>query len=123
MATELAAAEDQFAQAWTDIRNASPYYREHLAQGAPIGSLAAVRQSLGSQNGLLLFYYLGAKQSVLLVIGDERTPVDVVELEIPQPLADSLHVSAGHFDPAHGMVPYGRASIWPTCAIGPAVGG
>jgi CHAT domain-containing protein len=67
-----------------------------LAQGTPIGSLAAVRQLMARRDSVMLFYYLGAKQSFLLVIGDERTPVDVVPLEIPQALADGLHVSAGH---------------------------
>ena len=104
LAKQLAAAEDQFAQAWTDIRNASPYYREQLAHGARIGSLATVRQTLARRGGLLLFYYLGAKQSFLLVIGDERTPVEVVALEIPQPLADGLHVAAGPLTRA-AMVP------------------
>ncbi len=104
LATQLAVAEDQFTQAWTDIRNSSPYYREHLAQGTPIGSLSAVRQSMARRDSLMLFYYLGAKQSFLLVIGDERKPVDVVALEIPQALADGLHVSAGHLTRA-GTVP------------------
>jgi len=92
---QLSATQDEFAAVWTDIRNASPFYRQQLARGTPIGSLAAVRRQMGQSKGLMLFYYLGSKESSLLVIGGEQTPVEVVPLVIPQALADGLHVAAG----------------------------
>ncbi len=93
---EFAAAQDQFAAVWGEIRNASPFYRERLSRDAAIGSLAAARQSMQRSDGMLLFYYLGAKQSYLLLVGDEKTPVEIVPLEIPLVLADSLRIRAGH---------------------------
>jgi CHAT domain-containing protein/tetratricopeptide (TPR) repeat protein len=95
LATEYAAAQDEFAQVWTDIRNASPFYREQLGRGAPIGSLAAIRKIIGDSKGLMLFYYLGSKESDLLVIGGPDRPVEVVPLVIPEALAGGLHVKAG----------------------------
>ena len=89
------AAQDDFARVWTDIRNASPFYREQLAKGAPIGSLASVRQLMDETHGLMLFYYLGSKASYLLVIGGPDKPVDVVPLVIPEPLSAGLHIKAG----------------------------
>ncbi len=92
---QLATTQDEFAQVWTDIRNASPFYRQQLARGTPIGSLAAVRKQMGESKGLMLFYHLGSKDSYLLVIGDEKTPVEVVPLVIPEALANALKVPAG----------------------------
>ena len=66
---EYAATQDEFAAVWTEIRNANPFYREQLRRGAPIGSLAAIRQFMDETQGLMLFYYLGSKESHLLIIG------------------------------------------------------
>ncbi|HKD37521.1 MAG TPA: tetratricopeptide repeat protein, partial [Pirellulales bacterium] len=95
LAKEYSAAQDEFAQVWTAIRNASPFYREQLDRGAPIGSLAAIRQMMGESKGLMLFYYLGSKESHLLVIGGPDRAVEVVPLVIPEALSAGLHVKAG----------------------------
>ncbi len=95
LAKEYATAQDQFAQVWTDIRNASPFYREQLGRGAPIGSLSAIRNMVGESKGLMLFYYLGSQESHLLVIGGPDRAVEIVPLVIPEALAGGLHVKAG----------------------------
>jgi CHAT domain-containing protein/tetratricopeptide (TPR) repeat protein len=95
LAKEYAATQDLFAAVWTEIRNASPFYREQLARGTPIGSLEAIRRMMGESKGLMLFYYLGSKESHLLIIGGPDQPVEVVPLVIPEALAGGLHVKAG----------------------------
>ncbi len=92
---QYAAAQDEFAAVWTEIRNASPFYREQLRRGSPIGSLAAIRQLMDETQGLTLFYYLGSKESYLLVIGSTKQPVEVVPLAVPAVLATGLNVKAG----------------------------
>ncbi len=44
---QYAAAEDEFAAVWTDIRNANPFYREQLRRGSPIGSLPRIAPAHG----------------------------------------------------------------------------
>ncbi|HEV2971141.1 MAG TPA: CHAT domain-containing tetratricopeptide repeat protein [Pirellulales bacterium] len=92
---DYAGAQEQFAQVWTDIRNASSFYREQRERGTPIGSLDSIRRLMGDSHNLMLFYYLGSKESHLLIIGDPQTPVDVVPLVIPEPLAAGLKMKAG----------------------------
>jgi CHAT domain-containing protein/tetratricopeptide (TPR) repeat protein len=92
---QYAATQDEFAAVWTEIRNANPFYREQLRRGAPIGSLAAIRQLMDETQGLMLFYYLGSKESHLLIIGGTQQPVEVVALAVPDALAASLNVKAG----------------------------
>jgi CHAT domain-containing protein/tetratricopeptide (TPR) repeat protein len=92
---QYAATQDEFAAVWTEIRNANPFYREQLRRGSPIGSLAAVRQLMDETHGLMLFYYLGSKESHLLVIGGREQSVEVVPLAVPKALAAGLSVKAG----------------------------
>ena len=50
---------------------------------------------MGESKGLMLFYYLGSKESHLLIIGGPEQPVEVVPLVIPEALAGGLHIKAG----------------------------
>lgn len=92
---EYSGAQDEFAHVWTDIRNASPFYREQLGKDAPIGSLAAIRRMMGPSKELMLFYYLGSKESHLLIVGGPEQPVEVVPLVVPEALAAGLKIKAG----------------------------
>ena len=42
---------------------------------------------MDESKGLMLFYYLGSKESHLLIIGGAKQPVDVVPLTVPEALA------------------------------------
>jgi len=96
LAQELDRTQSEYAQVWTDIRNASPYYRQQLSRDVdPAGSLVVVRSLLDQMHSLMLFYYVGDKKSFLLVIDPADEKVQVVPLEIPTALADGMSVKPG----------------------------
>ncbi|MEX0587133.1 MAG: CHAT domain-containing protein, partial [Pirellulales bacterium] len=74
---------------------ASPLYRELLAQNAKTDSLAAARQTLLSERSLMLFYYLGTEASHLLVIGDAKRPLRAWSLTVTPAVAKVLEIKAG----------------------------
>ena len=92
---EYSAAESRYAQAWIDIRNASPFYREQLAKGdsdrlARRGPKA--HGPIARTHAVLLPWF--QVEPVARCRGPEE-PVEVVPLTIPEPLAAGLHVKAG----------------------------
>ena len=93
---ELDRTQSEYSDVWTDIRNASPYYRQQLSRDVdPAGSLSVVRDLLHQMHSLMLFYYVGEKKSLLLVIDPTDEKVQVVPLEIPAALADGASIKAG----------------------------
>src|SRR5262249_23237165 len=57
LSAQLDTAQNDYAQVWSEIRSASPYYREHLTgKGGDLGSLGALRQELAKLHSLMLFY-------------------------------------------------------------------
>ncbi|HEY2762363.1 MAG TPA: tetratricopeptide repeat protein, partial [Pirellulales bacterium] len=93
---ELDRTQSDYSEVWTDIRNASPYYRQQLSRDVdPTGSLSVVRNLLDQMHSLMLFYYVGEKKSFLLVIDPADQKVQVVPLEIPAALADGMAVKPG----------------------------
>ncbi len=95
LAAELDRVESSYAQVWSEIRNASPYYRQQLARDAKLGTLELVREQLAKLNSVMLFYYVGAKKSYLLVIDPAEHVPEVVSLEVDLPLAEAMSIKAG----------------------------
>ena len=92
---QLTNTQQEYALVITDIHNASSYYREQLSQPGQFGSLKAVRGQLGKLNSMMLFYYVGAERSYLLVIDPAVQNPEVVPLEITPQLAVAMSVEAG----------------------------
>jgi CHAT domain-containing protein len=92
---QLTKTQQEYAQVITDIHNASPYYREQLSQPGQFGSLKALRGQLDKLSSMMLFYYVGAERSYLLVIDRDDQKTEVVPLEIPAVLAGAMSVEAG----------------------------
>ena len=93
LARQLDAARRDYAAGWTEIRNASPFYRGRPSAAAPL-DLPAVRRYVAQSKAVLLFYYLGSEQSHLLVLGDPEK-VHVHALQIPAALAKAVSVEPG----------------------------
>jgi CHAT domain-containing protein/tetratricopeptide (TPR) repeat protein len=95
LSRELEKAQDDYAQVWSEIRNASPYYRQQLSRDAKLSSLGTVRSELAKLDSLMLFYYVGSKKSYLLVIDPSAQDTLVVPLEVPADVAESFQVKPG----------------------------
>ncbi len=93
---QIDAAQKEYAGMMTQIRNANPLYRERLIENTDKrDSLATVRETLGKLRSVMLFYYVGDKQSYLLVIDPADEHVTALPLEVPVVLATALSVKAG----------------------------
>ncbi len=58
LADELDKVQNAYAQVWTDIRNASPYYRQQLSRDVKLGTLELVRDELAKLKSIMMFYYV-----------------------------------------------------------------
>ncbi|MCH8922681.1 MAG: CHAT domain-containing protein, partial [Planctomycetes bacterium] len=85
----------RYADVWKEIRGASPLYRKLRKKGTALTSLAEVREHLADIQGVMLFYYVGSSGAHLLVIGPDKANDEVVNLNIPAPLAKQLQVEEG----------------------------
>lgn len=81
---ELEQLRERFAAAWTRIVSASPAYRGLLAENQPSRPLADWRRLAGDRNALLLYYYLGAEHSYLIMADRAGTFLDFTELVVPE---------------------------------------
>ncbi len=95
LSRQLAQAQDSYAQVWTDIRDASPLYRESLAADTSTHMFTDVRGALKNDKQLMLFYFLGASHSYLLLIAPDDPQAKVFPLVISEPLAAAMSVKAG----------------------------
>jgi len=96
LSRQIDAAQSEYARVWSEIRSASPYYRQQLSgESGKLGSLDALRNELAKLHSVMLFYYAGANKSFLLVIDPDDKDVPVVPLEVPAALADSMSVKPG----------------------------
>ncbi|HEY2880817.1 MAG TPA: tetratricopeptide repeat protein, partial [Pirellulales bacterium] len=91
---QLESAQQEYAQVLAAIRSASSY-RDQFAENSKLHSLANMRSELEKLHSVMLFYYVGASGSYLLVIDPSSEKADVVPLVMPGALADSLNVPAG----------------------------
>ncbi len=80
----ITAVRDEYQEVWTEIRNRSPVYRNLLTKNEALRSLEDVRAQLLTPKNLLLFYYLGAAHSYLIVFGDSSLEPQVHALHLPQ---------------------------------------
>src|SRR5205085_2248412 len=69
LGADLQKLQTDYAGVWTEIRNSSPVYREQLTQNQKAGSLGVLEDYLKSSKSVMLFYYLGAKESHLVILG------------------------------------------------------
>ena len=122
-------AQQEYAEVWREILNASPVYR-NLA-GRPAGQVAghAPRAGALARKTLLLVYHLGQEHSYLLLLGDKTRPTKsfplTVSRRVPSSLAalrrpasaDSSHGRPGHVSsrPAP-QPPAGPPARWPSQA-------
>ncbi|MDZ4780796.1 MAG: CHAT domain-containing protein [Planctomycetia bacterium] len=94
LGAQVRALQQDFAQVWGEIRDASPFYREILSRRMSIGSLEAVQREAIPPDALMLFYALGDFQSHLLVIGHEPGDVKAFDLVLPEALAADLKLES-----------------------------
>lgn len=88
--TQLESLERDYANVWTQIRSASPYYRHLLTREQKLLTLAELRQNILRPDELMLQYYLGQQQSYLLII----PPAGRGQVEVLPLVAESGFVSA-----------------------------
>ncbi len=79
---ELNQAQSEYAQTWNEIRDSSQVYSKLLTQERTVWTLDQIRREVIAPDTLVLFYHLGAQQSVVLVIGDQTKSVVAVPLEV-----------------------------------------
>lgn len=79
---EFESAQSAYAEVWTEIRNASPVYRELLSRGGAIRSLQEVRESVIDEDSMMLMYFVGSRKSWLLVFGPAVGESFVIPLEL-----------------------------------------
>src|SRR5262249_7689976 len=105
---ELDAAQQQYTDVYREILNASPVYRALAApQVTPAAGQQLRDRALGPKK-MLLVYYVGRRQSHLLLLGGDRTrkpeayaltvPADVAERVAPPPpvtVAEAMKTTRG----------------------------
>jgi tetratricopeptide (TPR) repeat protein len=87
--TELEKAQQEYADTWREILNASPLYRR-LAADTGSDTLTALRERVLRRDNLLLWYWIGRERSYLFLVGDARRPVEVFPLSVPEAAARVL---------------------------------
>jgi CHAT domain-containing protein/tetratricopeptide (TPR) repeat protein len=96
LSRQMDAAQNEYARVWSEIRSASPFYRQQLSgESSQFSSLEALRNELAKLHSVMLFYCAGSKKSFLLIIDPDKKDVPVVPLDVPAALADSMSVKAG----------------------------
>jgi CHAT domain-containing protein/tetratricopeptide (TPR) repeat protein len=88
---KLAATQRRYAEVWTEIRNASKYYREILSRDQDLASLGDLRRSIVDDRTLMLCYYMGATRCYLFVVGHGERDLWSFPLEIAASSADSAN--------------------------------
>jgi CHAT domain-containing protein len=91
---ELAAARDEAAQIYRDIRTASPAWRMMMRDSFDPLPLEKAQAWLDSQQGILLEYLVGKEQSFLVTITGRGVP-QVTKLLINESIAKELGIEAG----------------------------
>jgi len=82
LAEEIATVQREFSVAWTEIRNASPYYRQILSENRSLATQDEIRQQVLRQDAVLVFYSIGAEKSYVLGVTPRSKEVLVVPLEV-----------------------------------------
>ena len=90
LSRELNQAQSAYAQTWSEIRDSSQVYSKLLTQERTVWTLDQIRREVIAPDTLVLFYHLGAQQSVVLVIGDQSKSVVAVPLEVTSQQATLL---------------------------------
>ncbi len=68
---EFARAQEDYAQVWKEIRNASSFYRNVLSEQGRLLGLQEIRQQVLDDDSLILMYFLGSQKSWLMVFGSQ----------------------------------------------------
>lgn len=79
--TELRQTQQDYANVWHEILNASPTYRDLLVQNIP--EWKQMGPTVVPRGSVMLYYYLGRSRGYLLLIGDDSRDPEVFMLEIP----------------------------------------
>lgn len=94
LAKRVSELRDKYADVQTQIRDASPFYREVLRQGDP-ASVAQVREELLRAGPVAMVYYLGQFRSHLLLVTDEAPGIVQVPLVLTPEVAAELSLEPG----------------------------
>lgn len=94
LAKRVAQLRDSYAAIQTQIRDASPFYREVLRQGDP-GAAAQIREELLRAGPVAMVYYLGQFRSHLLIVTAEAPGIVHVPLVLTPELAAELSLEPG----------------------------
>ncbi|MBC7818976.1 MAG: CHAT domain-containing protein, partial [Planctomycetaceae bacterium] len=87
---ELNQTQSEYAQVWNEIRDSSQVYSKLLTQERTVWTLDKIRREVIAPDTLVLFYHLGAQQSVVLVLGDQTKSVVAVPLVVTSQQATLL---------------------------------
>jgi CHAT domain-containing protein len=90
LVAEFDQAQQEYAEAWREVLNASPVYRNLAARDAPGKLLATLRQHVLTPQTLMLVYHIGREQSSLLLLGDRPETSEAFRLTVPAGLPEFL---------------------------------
>lgn len=99
---ELSKAEQDYANVWQAIRDASPVYNQLLVDRESLCDLSKVQRELLPPDTVMLFYQLGGQSSSVWIIGNEPDVVEVVPLHISRSLP-ALQFSESASKPTRGI--------------------
>lgn len=90
----IARARQDWIEANTAMRNASPAYRKMVANDFRAASLDAVQKTIGARQ-IILEYVIGDSESSVIVIGPPGQPARMLPLVVEAEQARELHISQG----------------------------
>ena len=88
LAAKLTKVRSDYARVWTEIRDASPYYRSLLTQQIKLCSLDKFRNEMLDPYEIMLFYYLGVRRSYVIIVQPDN--VSFFPLKIPDSVGTAL---------------------------------
>ena len=92
--TQLRQAQQDYAAAYAEIRNASPAYRLAVGEDRKPVPLAKLKLRVTDQDALLLEYLLGQKEGFVLIVPADGEP-RLEKLAVTEEQAESLGIDAG----------------------------
>lgn len=115
LAAQLTKVRSDYARVWTEIRDASPYYRGLLTQKDKLITLDDFREEVlnadesRDSRRIMLFYYLGVSRSYVIVVHPEKEKCDFFPLKIPKSAGSALSIVLSSTentsdDPERGIV-------------------
>ncbi|MEI7684345.1 MAG: CHAT domain-containing protein [Planctomycetota bacterium] len=115
-------AQQDYAQTWREIWNASPEYHSLADPNLPEHVLSKLRERVLSPKTALLAYHIGKQSSHVLLLGDNAAGTQFYPLMVPEELAQNIapaepveHATAG----LRGVAIVPKGGVKPAAAAAP----